>query len=107
MGFGEILTRKFWANVGMAVTGTVVAAACVYAFTFQMQHYAQAGETYERQEITEDAVARVTKLAEELAEARKADDAASAAEREQTRRFCLARKLKDRDLCAAAGVELP
>ena len=60
----------------------------------------------------------MTALAEELAEARKADtvaraveleraEAAEAAEFEQTVKFCRAHKLQDRELCLAVGVELP
>ncbi len=107
MGLGELLTRKFWSNVGKGVAVTLLAAAGISAFTFQVQHYARAGETYDQQRINEDAIARVSKLATELAEARKADNAAAAAEYEQTRRLCLSRKLNDRDLCASVGIELP
>ena len=115
---GMFFTKRFWAQVAQAAAVTVVAAACVAAFAFQLQHYAKAEDTYERQVITEDAVARVTKLAEELAEARKADaaaaavestrvDAAREAELALTRRYCLSGVLRDRASCAVVGVELP
>jgi len=107
MGIGEIFTRRFWVNVSMGVTGTLIAAACLAAFTFQIQHYARAGESYEQQKINEDAIARVTKLAETLGERAAAEDAAADAEFALTRKWCLARILHDRNRCAAVGVEIP
>ncbi len=99
------IKRRLW-QVAIAVA----TAAILFGGTLVKDHWAQTDEatdtnTEQDRKLSElEELAKATNaVALELAETHKAEDAAI----KQDRKRCLAHQIKDRDICAAAGVELP
>jgi len=96
------MNRRILKQIGVGVAVTVAGVALVRAVDFQWDHYAWAGEAPEQMKINEDAIARVTILAEALGDRAASEDAAAA----ERRKLCLARQLHNEALCIEVGVDI-
>ncbi len=91
-----------WVNKKNVVTA-VVTAGIIAGSGFMLGHLAEAEDSHDLAEQSAKTQASMARVLEELTNRVKAEDA----KLEQIRVLCLSRKLKDRDMCAEAGVELP
>lgn len=89
-----------WART---VAATVVAAVIIFILRMWYGHFAQASDTTELAEQTAKSHAEVVELVKILGERAKAEDA----QLEQDAKRCRQGKITDREICGAAGVELP
>ncbi len=99
------MKKRLW-QVAIAVA----TAAIIFGGTLVKDHWAQTDEATDTnadqdRKLSElEELAKATNaVAKELAEFKRAEDAAL----EQDRKRCLAHQIKDRDICAAAGYEIP
>lgn len=91
------------------VSGTVGGAVILLAIAAQVTHYSHAEDTEERsleneqRNVEQDkALAPILKIVEELGNRQAAEDAGL----EQDKMRCLQCKIKDVEICGAAGVEV-
>ncbi len=83
----------------VSLLAPLAVVAAIYLASLFGTHWANAGEVPELKTLAESNYAVLA----ELTQREKAKDA----KQDRDAELCMARKLQDRELCAAAGVELP
>jgi len=86
----------------LGVIASVATAGILYGASLFGNHWARAGEVAEQMPKIEELVRSNQAVVKELADRAKDDDAKSARDLE----LCIAKKITDRAVCAAVGVEV-
>ena len=86
----------------LGIIASVATAGILYGASLFANHWAKAGEVAEQMPKIEELVRSNQAVVKELADRAKAQDA----KRDRDRELCIAKKITDRDVCAAAGYEV-